>query len=181
MIFFSSDQHFWHRNVIDFCQRPFASIENMNEGLIVRWNARVSKEDTAYVLGDFGFCGSTELKRIVPLLNGQKHLVMGNHDWKYKATRWLEFGFESACESAAIKAQVPGGVLLLSHFPYAGSGDHMEQERYTDKRLHDNGHFLLHGHVHCAWKRKKNMVNVGVDVWDYAPVSLTEIEELCNA
>jgi len=176
---FTSDPHFWHKNVIDFCQRPFGSIEDMNEGLIVRWNSRVQPGDTVFVLGDFGFCGTTELKKIVPRLNGEKVLVKGNHDWKYKDHRWIEFGFVRVAKDLAMNADVPGGIIRLSHFPYAGSGDHGDyEERYTEHRLVDEGAWLLHGHVHTAWKKKDRMINVGVDVWNYLPVSLAEIEEL---
>lgn len=179
--FFTSDPHFWHRNVIEFCQRPFSSVEAMNEGLIVRWNATVDEGDEVWVLGDVAFCGSIELRKIIPRLNGYKRLVMGNHDWKYKPTRWIEFGFADVMTVGSVKAKVPGGVVMLSHFPYHGGGDHMQEERYAEHRLHDKGHWLLHGHVHTGWKKKKNMINVGVDVWDYRPVALETIEELINA
>ena len=177
---FTSDLHFWHKNVIEFCRRPFATVEEMNQGLIDNWNAMVKPEDEVYVLGDFGFCGSTELKKITPALQGKKILVMGNHDWKYKTNRWIEFGFVEATNTNP-SFQGLERLFTLSHFPYKGGGDHMEEERYAEYRVEDRGGYLLHGHVHTAWKIKGRQINVGVDVWDYKPVSIDQIEALISA
>lgn len=178
MIWFTSDPHFWHRKVIEYCGRPFESLEAMHEALITNWNACVMPGDTIYVLGDFAFAGATKIKEIVPRLEGHKVLIMGNHDWHFKPHRWVEFGFEAAFSSWALDAKVPGGIIQMSHFPYAGAGDQTVEERYTESRLPDDGLWLAHGHVHTHWKQKSRMINVGVDQWGFKPVALSEIEEM---
>lgn len=183
MTFFTSDPHYWHTNIIRMCDRPFASVEEMNAALIENWNAVVSDSDTVFVLGDFGFCGATRLGPILDQLRGKKILIKGNHDWKYKDDRWLGFGFHGVFSSYTIEgANVPSGIIKLSHFPYVGGGDHGEyKERYVEHRLHDEGAWLLHGHVHTAWKQRGRMINVGVDQWGMSPVSLETVEALINA
>ena len=67
----------------------------------------------------------------------------------------------------------PKDILLLSHFPY--KGDHTEEDRFKDRRPANFGEWLLHGHVHDLWKVKDKMINVGVDVNEYKPISLEQI------
>lgn len=169
MIWFTADTHFWHKRVIEYCERPWSSVEAMNEGLIDRWNEVVKPDDTVYVLGDFAFCGTTEIKRISSRLIGKKHIVLGNHDWKYPRRRWLEFGFYSA------ELSHQNALFSMSHFPYKGSGDHTAENRFELNRLEDDGKWLLHGHIHRLWRIKGKMLNVGVDRNNYYPISIDEI------
>lgn len=190
MIFFSSDHHFYHQNIIRFCNRPFATIEEMNEKLINAWNEIVDPEDEVYYIGDFSMA-FRPVELYTKRLNGSKFLIPGNHDFchsvhkksrnkenqdkwiaKYVENGWIvlpeEFKFDS----------IPA--LNLCHLPY-GTLDHKNLEnapRYLDKRPKDDGQWLLCGHVHNSWKMKGKMVNVGVDVWDYKPVSLDQILDL---
>jgi calcineurin-like phosphoesterase family protein len=114
VIWFTSDLHFFHKNVIGFCNRPWTSVEEMNEGLIKNWNDRVRKTEQVYVLGDFLFGGSSRLREIVPRLNGQKTLVRGNHD--ATARKVIAAGFHDVVENEAIK--LPNGTkVLLSRAP----------------------------------------------------------------
>ena len=72
IIWFSSDQHFGHRNVINFCDRPYADVKEMNQSLIDNWNSVVSNNDIIFVLGDmFWFHGRHEIKKVVAKLNGK--------------------------------------------------------------------------------------------------------------
>lgn len=79
-IFYTSDSHFGHENVIRYCARPFKDVDEMNRALIDRWNAKVAETDDVYVLGDFAFRCKTSPLSIIRNLNGRKHLVIGNHD-----------------------------------------------------------------------------------------------------
>lgn len=79
-VFFTSDTHFNHANIIDFCKRPFGSVEEMNEALIANWNRVVSKDDIIFHLGDFCFGGSEVWNSILDRLNGKIYLILGNHD-----------------------------------------------------------------------------------------------------
>lgn len=82
--FYIADTHFFHENVIKFDNRPFSSMEEMNEKLISNWNNVVRNEDTVYILGDFIWSkpNSDEYKNIISHLNGWKVIVLGNHDPK---------------------------------------------------------------------------------------------------
>lgn len=194
-IYFSSDHHFYHANVIKYCNRPYSSIEEMNEKLIANWNSVVQPEDTVYYLGDFSLA-FRPVELYSKRLNGVKKLVAGNHDWchiynkkskggglkkwidKYEEHGWTVLPLQ-------IKPELPGlGRVNMCHLPYAGDVLDSRDNGYTDKfqryRLEDRGELLLCGHVHEKWKSKLGpngglMINVGVDVWDYRPVSLDEI------
>ncbi len=175
MIYFSSDQHFYHKNVITYCNRPYASLEEMHQALIDNWNKVVQPTDTIFILGDFCFGGVDKWKGILSQLQGEKHLVKGNHDMKQaKPERAEEFGFKWIGKDAVIKDDELGDILL-SHYPY--HGDHTEGDRYLDRRPTDKGGWLLHGHVHCAWKMLGRQINIGVDQWNFTPVSLEEVRE----
>lgn len=81
MIFFISDTHFGHANIIRFCNRPFGTIEEMDEALVANWNGKVGGNDTVYFLGDLFFRASIDRVRdILGRLKGRKHLIIGNHD-----------------------------------------------------------------------------------------------------
>ena len=81
-VYFTSDHHFGHRNVIEFCGRPFVNCEDMQESLIERHNEVVKPGDLVYILGDM-FWRSTskeEATDILNRMNGQKYYVWGNHE-----------------------------------------------------------------------------------------------------
>ena len=93
MIYFTADTHFDHGNIIRFCNRPFATVEEMNETLISNWNRKVHANDTVFVMGDM-FFRTTDPEPILQRLKGKKHLIVGNHDsqWMKKVDmgRWFE-------------------------------------------------------------------------------------------
>lgn len=171
-MFFTSDLHFWQRNILSYCDRPFDSVEEMNEGLIDNWNSIVGHDDVVYMLGDIFFCGVQKAQEIMSRLKGRKRLVRGNHDWQMiKLSHGPKFGFESISDTDFV--EVAGHLLMMNHFPYAG--DHIGRDRYPHLRPHDNGGWLLHGHVHEHWRVKEKQINVGVDVWGCHPVHIDDI------
>jgi len=164
---FTADTHFGHGNIIPYCNRPFFSVEEMNSEIIRRWNERVKEEDTVYHLGDFCFKRSKEAPKgnvfdyYREQLNGHIILIQGNHDKK------------NSCRSLLQSALINHGgqQLFLIHNP----------EHYF---LSDNKYnTVLCGHVHSNWKfqrvfkRNKEITfcNVGVDMWNFRPVSINEI------
>jgi calcineurin-like phosphoesterase family protein len=161
MIYFTSDTHFFHGNIIGYCNRPFADIDTMNEGLIEKWNRRVTPEDTVYHLGDVSFGKLEATQAIIQRLNGYKILVKGNHDRSHE--RMIEMGFQESISNLYL--QTEKGMAYLAHEPKPNGiwGDTVE--------------FQLCGHVHDLWKVKEKWYNVGVDVWGYEPKT---IEELFN-
>lgn len=184
-LWFTSDLHLGHENIIKYCDRPFRAVWEMNERLVANWNAVVAEEDDVWVLGDMCMGKLEETLELVPHLRGHKHLVAGNHDrcWSGngdKHLRWIpryeEAGFETIVEAAELI--LGGEICQVSHFPYAGAGDHTSDERYTEYRPVDHGEWLLHGHIHEKWRIRDRMVNVGVDVNNFTPVSAAELELL---
>jgi len=81
MIYFTSDQHFGHKNIITYSNRPFENEREMDNYIINKYNERVSPDDTVYHLGDFGICEDWRKREILVQLNGKKILVLGNHDF----------------------------------------------------------------------------------------------------
>lgn len=188
MLYFTSDHHFWHTNVIRYCNRPFTSVEEMNEALIKNWNDVVAPEDEVYYLGDFSMA-ARPVEIYTTRLNGIKYLVPGNHDFCHSYhkrsrtteshTKWVrqyqDWGWIMLPEQSTLL--IPGlGDVNLCHLPY-GNIDYKD-DKFAKWRQHDNGNWLLCGHVHQNWQTMGRMINVGVDVWDFRPVSIMEITDL---
>lgn len=180
MIYFTSDHHFGHKNIIQLCNRPFKNLEEMDEELIRRWNETIKPEDTVYHLGDFSL-SIKPVKEYVRRLNGQKILIAGNHDkchqFQKNNTRYKDeykrLGFYDVYDYDVTHFS-ENLTADLSHFPYENGDD----VRYIKLFPRDDGRWLLHGHVHNKWRVKDKMINVGVDVWDFYPVSIAKILEI---
>lgn len=170
MIYFTSDLHLGHENVIRFADRPFQNVSDMNRSLIANYNALVRDDDTVYILGDLTYkVNVEEADRLISKLNGRKILIKGNHDRKYD---------ESLFEKILIYDELSeyGGHFVLMHYPML-----------EWKRSH-HGSIQLHGHIHSRGMEynlecKKNGVrryDVGVDANGYYPVALTTILDFMN-
>lgn len=94
MVYFTADTHFDHANIIRFCDRPFATVEEMNETLIANWNRKVRANDTVFIMGDM-FFRTTDPEPILRRLKGKKHLIVGNHDSQWMKKVDLGRYFES--------------------------------------------------------------------------------------
>lgn len=182
MIWFTSDLHIGHTNVVDFCQRPFKDVNEMNEALVRNWNNCVKPTDTIFVLGDLALCPYKEFEPIARRLNGTKYLVKGNHD-HYSDTQYQRVGFTVFHE---IKMKLCGRDIRMSHYPYwlpwykrlfAFKSELRYQERRPPKIP---GEWLFHGHSHVKYKKANDgqRIHVGVDAWNFRPVSLNELESL---
>ena len=112
-VFFTSDTHFFHTNIIKYCSRPFKDVDEMNAELISRWNAVVGKDDIVWHLGDFAFGNKNHVSEILPKLNGNINLVMGNHDLRNKQAFYLHAGFKHVYDRPVIWHNF----FILSHEP----------------------------------------------------------------
>lgn len=166
-IFYTSDLHFGHKNILKYEDRPWDSVVDMNEGLIARWNEKVTDNDDVYVLGDFAFQSKNlridTINLIVHKLKGKKHLIIGNHDeWinkiDVKTRLWASMEYYA-------KIVDKNRIVILSHYPI----ETWDQEHY--------GSIHLHGHLHSNPTKlyQSNRYNVGCDNWNYYPVTLDEI------
>ena len=117
-IWFTSDTHFSHANIIKYCHRPFASVEEMDEQLVSRWNAAVGPNDTVYHLGDFAVGDGKRFAKRVSRLNGRIKILPGSHDHG-----WLgDFKMETLSLSGHPVEILPPLVSL--EFPELGDGQH---------------------------------------------------------
>lgn len=160
MIYFTADTHFGHTNVLKYENRPFMCIEEMDNYLIYRWNQVVRPGDTVYHLGDFAFCGIDRMQEIFSQLNGNKHLILGNHD----DNRVKKLGWKSVDWYREVKYN--GQKICLFHFPI---------EFWNGRHY---GFYHFHGHSHSkdtdTWGGYR--LNVGVDQSsDYNPFSIEEL------
>lgn len=173
-VFFTSDTHFCHANIIKFCGRPFKDVEEMNEKLIDNWNSTVGPNDIVYHLGDFCFAGSAAWHSLLGQLNGRIHLILGNHDEKNIRQGYIQ-NFESV--SYQQKLLIDGYNVYLNHYPYLCYPGY---KPYT---------MQLFGHIHSSHNKfdgvdaqiAKNQLqpsqyDVGVDWNDFKPVSWEEVK-----
>jgi len=169
-IWFTSDLHLYHTNIITYCKRPFKDAAEMNAVLVENWNKLVAPEDTVYNLGDLavGFnqlgVSRDEMKALVGSLHGKHILYRGNHDRSNTLCRFL--GVELAPKSLTI--EFGGKRFLLGHYPVPDGGE-AEQ---LDRR---NCGYKLCGHIHAKWLHQGRSINVGVDVRGFQPISTEEI------
>lgn len=182
MIWFSSDQHFGHQNILNFARRPFSDMKNQTKLLVMNWNEVVGHDDTVFVLGDFALGKINETLPIAHHLNGTKILVAGNHDrcfsghgpkHKLWIPKYIEAGFVGVIEKADLYFGDYDLKLTLSHFPF--SDDKYGNGRFDRQRPVDDGQWLLHGHTHSKERINGRQIHVGVDARSYYPVSLETI------
>lgn len=183
-MYFTADLHFAHARIIEFVGRPFPDVAAMDAGLVDAWNDVVRPNDEVWVLGDVTLRHPTGLTPVARL-HGHKVLVPGNHDrcWHGHGPQslahrdsYLDAGFARILDHPTVV--IAGYDVRVSHFPYRGSGDHTDHERFSDDRLVDDGRWLLHGHVHAAWRQRGHQLNVGVDAWAGRPVHADTLARL---
>jgi len=166
MIWCTADQHFFHKNIIEYCSRPFADIDEMHRIIINRHNSLVDEDDLVIMMGDltirFGNRYFNVVKEIVEQLNGIKILIRGNHD-KWTGSKYREMGFFSVHKKLEVN-----GVLFIHE--QIGIGHQGPQ---------------ICGHSHDCWLHKEyrlapecSRVNVRVDVWDFSPVELPTVLDM---
>ena len=177
-VWFTSDTHFWHSNIIEYAHRPFSSVEEMNETLIANWNAVVPRDGVVFHLGDFAF-GSPDLwNSVLDRLKGKIYLVAGNHDGQMLQNTVME-RFVAVDNQMEIK--VDKQKIILNHYPFlCWSGEY----RNT---------WQLFGHVHSGpmslhndtdFDRLSlllpNQYDVGVDNNGFKPVSFAEVQTIIS-
>ena len=183
MRWWTSDHHFGHRNIIGYCDRPFADVDAMHRALVERWNDLVADGDEVWILGDL-VMGDLVNSRLLVLLSayvsrlrGTKVLVPGNHDlcWARRRDGPQHANLYYDVGGIARIIDDPSPIILadrtvrLNHFPYLAHppGRPPKHAQWQPK---DTGDWLLCGHVHNAWRQKGRQINVGVDAWHYNPV-----------
>lgn len=173
MIFYISDIHFGHSNVLELSGRPFIAIEEHDDFIIDVWNATISDNDDVYIIGDFAYRNKIGIEVYLKKLRGRKHLIIGNHDLQFlnKANSAYEY-FSSINQMTMIKDGEEH--VVLCHYPMA------EWSGYF------RGWYHVHGHIHNAknnpafkfLRNEPKALNAGVDINNFKPVTLREL--ICN-
>lgn len=182
-IFFTSDLHFGHENVIRFDNRPFNTVEEMDDEMIKRWNAKVRKGDIVYVLGDFIWKAATnEAVNIIKKLNGQIILIKGNHDrfLHNAAAKKALAGIKDYDDICVTLEDGTTRRCILSHYFIPFYNGH----RYQAIHLHGHSHLTEEAAEEIRITTELNekgydlkIYNVGCMYWNYTPVTLDEILE----
>jgi calcineurin-like phosphoesterase family protein len=177
-LWFTSDTHFWHQNIIRWCARPWETASEMNDAMVDLWNSEVPKDADVWHLGDFCFAGAAQWKDLRDRLNGHIHLVLGNHDGV--ASGPMLSLFDSIHPGIAHLRVENQQEIWLSHFPllcWTGCS---------------RGAWNLFGHVHTMATdpqlgedsgrvsscRLWNQYDVGVDQNHYKPVSYSYLKTI---
>lgn len=157
--YFTGDTHFGDPRALRFDHRPFPSLDDHDAALVERWNETVAPDDEVWHLGDFALGPPPErIRELLASLNGRKHLIVGNNDGlaTLKAPGWASL-------QHYVEIAVDGRRLVLCHYPFRtwnGIG---------------NGVIDIHGHSHGRLTPVTRQYDVGVDVWDFRPVTLATI------
>lgn len=155
-IWFIADTHFGHAKIIEYENRPFSTVQEMDTVLIDNWNRLVKPEDEIWHLGDFALADITRTAELVRMLHGHKRLVLGNHDTRSKK-RYLELGFEIVSDGMEVAS------LDLTHVP---------REAPIIRRVN------VHGHVHSniiAGEHARRYYCVSVENTGYQPIHMDQI------
>lgn len=153
-IYFTSDTHFGHKNIIKYCSRPFTDTKEMDEVMVARWNKNVGVDDEVYHLGDFALHPMPEIRK---RLSGKIYLIRGNHDPE------VNYGFEWIKDYAEIK--VHDQKIVLFHYGL--------RTWHHDLR----GVWHLYGHSHGQLPAYGKSLDIGVDSWHFTPVSFWELKK----
>ncbi len=169
-IYFTSDHHFGHKNIIKFSERPFKDVDEMDEFMIQKWNEKVTPEDEVYHLGDVGLNSPGKLRKILDRLNGKIYLINGNHEKSAQACHsrfeWIKDYYELVIKDETFKKGQQ--LIVLSHYAMrVWNASHW-------------GTYQLYGHSHGNLPRDPNALSfdVGVDCHDFAPISYEEVKEI---
>ena len=171
MIYYISDLHFRDERVFGLTRRPFKNVEEFEKYIISTWNLFIKSDDVVYILGDIADDNHPESIEIIKELNGQKHLIIGNHDLKNLKHYEKSNVFKSINHNLLIEDN--GRKVFLCHYPVM---DRMEFNR---------GGYHVYGHIHNKdlpdikkYYKDKLAYNVSCDVIDFRPRTLDELIKL---
>lgn len=157
--YWTSDTHWAHANIINLAKRPFKDVHEMDNVLIHNWNSVVQPGDTVYHLGDFNL-GGRDTEDFLKRLNGTIHLLVGNHE---KRALMVRDRFASVSE--VIHATINCQKMTMCHYAWLTWPDS------------GRGSWMLHGHSHGGLPDDPTALrlDVGVDCWNYTPVSFHQL------
>lgn len=182
-IFFISDFHIGHKNVIRYDGRPFADIDEMHTELIKNWNSVIGENDIVYYLGDLAFCRDEITKWFIYSLKGKINFILGNHDKMNHIVKFgrfdqiYEYGTEVFIKDDELKsARGSNGYqqIVLSHYPILS----WNRAHYSSYHLHGHSHGNLLKTYPDFYKRK--VMDVGCGCIGYTPISYIQVKDIMS-
>lgn len=170
MIWFTSDTHFGHRKILEYTNRPFSSVEEMDKALIDNWNQKVASKDEVYHLGDVGLTSPGTLRKILDKLNGKIYLVRGNHDKSTEACRERFEWIKDYYELTITDTDSSQGKQLVILFHYA--------MRVWNASYYGTYHLYGHSHGQLPDEPTSLSFDVGVDCHNYAPINYYDVKRI---
>lgn len=155
-----SDQHFGHKNIIKYADRPFASVDHMDATMIENHNAIVGPNDVVFLLGDIGFCSTSQANDILDSLHGYKIFIIGNHDWE-KNGKLKNYHVDEIHMS--YYAKVGDERVIMTHVPF---------DSYI---LFEHDLTNIHGHIHDKKLPCSRFANVCVERMNYTPKTIESV------
>lgn len=137
MNFYIADTHFFDKKCINYDNRPFAGVEQMNETIIQNWNRVVTAEDTVYLVGDYSYGFGADIASTAQRLKGRKILIRGNHDQDVN----LKYCFDGIYDYLEVANE--DGLVILCHYPLSSFKD-----------MQKGGTIHIYGHVHNSYEAK---------------------------
>ena len=159
-VYLISDMHFGHANIMKYENRPFSTVEDMDNTIVNNWNKTVNKDDKVFILGDVSFYNKDKTRDIINRLRGYKTLIIGNHDKDRSLTWWKDTGFQEVYQYPIIYNEF----YILSHEPL-----------YLNENM---PYANIHGHIHHLRYDSRQFYNVSVECIDYTPVDFEKIKEI---
>lgn len=178
--YYISDLHLGHANIIKYDDRPFMTTDEQDDIIIVRWNAKVNHNDDVYILGDVSWYDAERTIKIISKLNGQKHLIVGNHDKKLLKNKRFRSLFIEICDYKEIVISNNLGVVLC-HYPIPCFNHHFHNWVHLYGHVHNSFEWDMMKEIKKKMEEKYNipcrMYNVGcmIKYMNYTPRTLEEI------
>jgi len=164
-----SDLHFGHKNIIEFSERPYSNVDEMNEHLVANYNDYVQPDDIGIWVGDVSFMKDETTNELLDRCNGYKILIIGNHDFNRKKLRNLNFDEQHLI----LNVDIDEVSLVFTHYP---------MQNLIEPWFNIHGH--LHGGPHAGKAAKRQMdlqhINVNCEFHEYKPINFSKIVDMCK-
>jgi calcineurin-like phosphoesterase family protein len=175
--YFISDPHFGHKNIIKYANRPFTSVDEMDETIIKNWNGMIGKTDEVYLLGDVSLTNSERTNEILNELNGRLYLIKGNHEKSVMSSKENRDRFEWIKDYYELKYEYNGkrNMIVMCHYAM----------RVWNKSHHGSYHLYGHSHDSLEYEQWGKSMDVGIDsaariFGEYRPFTFDEIDGILS-
>jgi len=167
-IWFTSDHHFEHKNIIQYCNRPFDTVAEMNKTMIDKWNEVVNEDDVVYHLGDFTLGGTEMAQHYFKQLKGYIRVIPGGHDYRWvdNISGWSDY-LSLAILPPLYTLELDKQIIVLCHYAM----------RVWDRSHYGSIHLYGHSHGMLSDSGNRSM-DIGVDTNNFYPYSLNDILKL---